>query len=406
MTSGLLTALKTIPEAERPLFLPVSGLDDLAPDGRGNVDDRSAVSTQLSGFAHIGVPVRRLIEASGVASTYGYLGTVYGPGKSFAASVFPKLASGSLRLPGKADNRMGIVHVEDAARALVHIAQLDRDRSSGNSFVIADGHPVAMADFMGFAAELLGGPRPKRAPLWLVGAISGGVLFETLTRDIAAHPTALIETGFEFRYRSYRDGLPPSIEQLHFQRPKPKASLLDRPAIFLAIAVLTAGAFLAENFLSFPLSVPYMKSLAGGAPILDMRPGYTPAAVYQLFDALGAVGRSAYLKLLWSLDVLLPALFGLFLSAAMRRGALRKWSWVPFVGSAFDYAENIAITALLLQYPVQLPALAYVAATFTVVKLAFYATGVALSVGGLLWRTFKTSGSAELSKVGRFSTAL
>ena len=49
------------------------------------------------------------------------------------------------------------------------------------------------------------------------------------------------------------------------------------------------------NWLTFPLSVPYPTKLAAGAPILDMRLGYTPSAVYELFDSLGQTGRNAYL---------------------------------------------------------------------------------------------------------------
>src|SRR6516164_3760327 len=79
---------------ERPLLLSVSGVDDLAPDTRGRVDDGSPLRTTPTGFSHVGVPVRRLVEASGVAAAFLHLGTVYGPGKSFAASIFPRLARG------------------------------------------------------------------------------------------------------------------------------------------------------------------------------------------------------------------------------------------------------------------------------------------------------------------------
>jgi nucleoside-diphosphate-sugar epimerase len=389
MTSRLITALESIPDERRPLLLSVSGLDDLAPDERGNVDDRSAQSTEFSGFAHIGVPVRRLIEASGVAWAYAYLGTVYGPGKSFAKKIFPQLASGRLRLPGTGANRMAVVHVEDAARALVHIATLERGRVSGRSFVIADGHPTAMADFMGFAAECLGGPRPKSAPLALVRVLAGQALFETMTRDIAAHPTALTETRFEFRYPTYRLGLPPSIQRLGHPAAISTIGILDRRIVFLALLVLAIGAFLAENLLSFPLSVPYMKGLSAGAPILDMRPGYTANAAYQLFDVLGRSGRAAYLTLLCTIDLVLPALFGLFLSAAIRRGAFRNWHSVPLLATVCDYAENVAIAILLLRYPEHHPVGVSIAATFTILKLALYGAGVLLSTGGVVARFLK-----------------
>jgi nucleoside-diphosphate-sugar epimerase len=389
ITSGLLDALQTIPPEHRPLLLSVSGLDDLTPDGQGRVDDASSVNTQLSGFAHIGVPVRQIIEKSGIAAVYAYLGTVYGPGKSFAKKLFPQLAEGRFRLPGKGANRMALVHVQDAARALLYIAGLERTRVSGRSFVIADGHPATMADFMGFAAECLGGPRPKSAPLLLARLVAGDAVFQTATRDIAAYPVALEQCGFKFTYPTYRDGLPPSIAQLGYPRAKTSRSVLDRSAVFVTLCFLAIAAFIGENWLRFPLSVPYMKNLADGAAILDMRPGYTSGAAYQLFDALGQTGRSAYLMLLWTIDLLMPALFGAFLSSVIRRGRFRAAHSLPFLAVACDYGENIAITVLLLSYPVQHPTAVLIAASLTVLKLALYAGSALIAVAGLLVLFFK-----------------
>jgi len=159
--------------------------------------------------------------------------------------------------------------------------------------------------------------------------------------------------------------------------------------VFAVLFALAIGAFLAENLLYFPLSVPYMKDLAAGEPLLDMRPGYTPDAAHHLFDVLGDTGRSAYLKLLWTVDLLLPALFGLFLSSAIRRGAFRAWHAIPFVAAACDYAENITITVLLLRYPMDEPALAQLASVFTVTKLVLYASGLLLAIGGFLFGVMK-----------------
>jgi hypothetical protein len=158
----------------------------------------------------------------------------------------------------------------------------------------------------------------------------------------------------------------------------------------VALFAVTIGAFFAENFLYFPLSVPYMKQLAAGAPLLDMRPGYSPGAVYDLFDGLGQTGRGAYLRLLWTIDLLLPALFGIFLVSAIGRGALRAWKAIPLLAAACDYTENITITVLLLRYPMQEPALAQLASIFTVTKLLLYASGLLLAIGGFLVRVMRT----------------
>jgi hypothetical protein len=154
------------------------------------------------------------------------------------------------------------------------------------------------------------------------------------------------------------------------------------------------GAFLVENFLYFPLSVPYMKDQAAGAPLLDMRPGYTPEAAYHLFDALGQTGRGTYLKLLWTVDLLLPLLFGLFLLSAIQHGAFRAWQSIPLLAAACDYTENLTITILLLRYPMHEPAVVQLASIFTVTKLFLYASALLLAVGGFLVRVIKTAPQA------------
>ncbi len=164
--------------------------------------------------------------------------------------------------------------------------------------------------------------------------------------------------------------------------------------VFVVLTVLTISAFLAENFLYFPLSVPYMKDLAAGAPLLDMRPGYTPDVAYQFFDVLGQKGRGDYLKLLWTIDLLLPGLFALFLSSAIRRGAFSVWRFVPLVAAACDYAENVTITILLLRYPLHEAGFARSASLFTIAKLVLYAAGLLLAVGGFLVRIRKTNSLA------------
>jgi hypothetical protein len=164
MTTRLLAALQSIPSSERPLLLSVSGVDDLTLDDRRNVDDDSPLRAQLSGFAYIGVPVRRLIEDSGVACAYVYLGTVYGPGKSFASKIFPQLATAKLRLPGKGASRMAVVHVEDAARALLHIAQLGADRAASCPLWWPTGIRRPWPSSWDLLRRCVGGPRPKTFP--------------------------------------------------------------------------------------------------------------------------------------------------------------------------------------------------------------------------------------------------
>ena len=117
-----------------------------------------------------------------------------------------------------------------------------------------------------------------------------------------------------------------------------------------------------------------------------MRPWYSSQSAYRLFDALGAPGRSAYLHLLWSVDLCLPLLFALFLSGAIGRGHFRRLKWIPALGAASDYAENLAITFLLLRYPVRAPAIVLLSASLTLLKFMGYLVSVLLAIVGFAIR--------------------
>ncbi len=120
-TRGVLQALP--PGA---LLFSVSGTDDFA---EGTVSHRSAFfAGDPQGFARIGLRVRAELLASQRPFASIHLGTVYGPGKLFASKLFPGLAKGRLPVIGNGRNRLPLVHVEDVARALVHLTTLSREQ--------------------------------------------------------------------------------------------------------------------------------------------------------------------------------------------------------------------------------------------------------------------------------------
>ncbi|BDG05310.1 hypothetical protein [Anaeromyxobacter oryzae] len=144
----------------------------------------------------------------------------------------------------------------------------------------------------------------------------------------------------------------------------------------------TVVALVAVNTLDVPLSVPRMRALAGGQTILDLRLGYGPDDAYRLLDALGAAGRHAYLRMLWTVDLALPALFSGFLWSAVGAGALRRSRCATLLPAVADYLENATITALLLGYPARWNAVARLAGASTVAKHALYMASLAVAIGG------------------------
>ena len=215
-TAGILDALAAMPPERRPLLLSVSGVDDLLPDENGRVSHRSALRGQPVGFAHIGLPVRRLIEDSGLPATFVYLGTVYGPGKSFADQILPGLARRRTPIVGSGTNRMALIHLADAAQALVLLAGLPRASLMGRSFVACDGNAVTQGELLRETAALMGASMPFRFPLWLATLVRGRPLIETICRDTVCDPSALLALGFRFRFPSHREGMRDTLAALGY----------------------------------------------------------------------------------------------------------------------------------------------------------------------------------------------
>ena len=215
MTRTMLEALQRLPAQEQPIFFSVSGADDLQPDAQSTISERSPLRTHPQGFAHIGIPVRRLVEASGIEATYVYFGNiVYGPGKVFADQYINGLKRGSARILGKGTNRLPLVHVTDAARALVHLAGLPRTELAGRTYIAMDGADTTQRELLVDTAAFMGVKQPGAVPAWLAAFVAGSIAVETITLDAHADPSALLATGFRFRYPSHREGVPATLAAL------------------------------------------------------------------------------------------------------------------------------------------------------------------------------------------------
>ena len=122
--------------------------------------------------------------------------------------------------------------------------------------------------------------------------------------------------------------------------------------------------------------IPQILALSGGAPILDMRPGYTFADIEHLFAVLSGQGRQLYTTL-QVLDLILPLALGMTLTLALTGVITRllpeghpmeKAVSLPILGMIFDYLENITIATLIASYPNLSPLTVSVASIFTQLK--------------------------------------
>lgn len=213
-TRSLLRALAGLPSEQRPVLMSVSGMADLVKDERGVLSASSSYQKEPTGFARIGVPVRKLVQRSGLPAAFVHLGTVYGPGKSFADRLLPNLARGKMPIVGAGENRKALIHVTDAARALVQLMTLEPEKLAGTTWLLADGAGTTQREFLEHAARLMNGPVPRRLPRWIVSLIAGSAPARTMAEDAPVDISPLLGTGFRFEYPSHHTGLPATVQAL------------------------------------------------------------------------------------------------------------------------------------------------------------------------------------------------
>ena len=222
VTRYILQGLAQLPVSERPLLMAISGVDDLHRSSHRVITEQSPLRTRPQGFGVIGIPVRHLIAASGIAATYLYFGTmVYGPGKAFADRFVTAQIKGNGVIVGAGTNQLPVTYVTDAARAVVHLAGLPADSLTGQTYVAADGSGVTQAELYQFTAQLLGVKGPRRVPAWLANLVGGDQVSHIMGVDARVAPTKLLASGFTLHFPTYREGIPDALRRMALMRDTP-----------------------------------------------------------------------------------------------------------------------------------------------------------------------------------------
>lgn len=133
-------------------------------------------------------------------------GWVYGNGGWFRQRVIDPVMAGRRVLQfGKAGPWISPIHVEDCARALVHLAE--RREPSGRYFLV-NHDPVRLDEFARLFARLANRPlRLLRVPAAATRLVVGPVLADQLRADAVFSNIRLRGIGFRFEYPTLDPGL-------------------------------------------------------------------------------------------------------------------------------------------------------------------------------------------------------
>jgi hypothetical protein len=133
-------------------------------------------------------------------------GWVYGNGGWFRDRVIaPVMAGRRVLLFGKTGPWLSPIHVEDCARALVHLAE--RGEPGGRYFLV-NHDPIRLDEFAGMFARLANRPlRVLRVPAVATRLVVGPVLARHLLADAVFSNIRLRGIGFRFQYPTLDQGL-------------------------------------------------------------------------------------------------------------------------------------------------------------------------------------------------------
>jgi len=152
--------------------------------------------------------------ASGLPIVAAFPGWVYGDGSWFRERVIEPVMAGSPVLQiGAAAPWVSPIHVEDCARALVHLAEHGK---VGGRYFLVNSDPIRLHEFAAAFARLVNRPlRVRRVPGMAARLAVGSVLADDFRADAVFSNIRLRGTGFRFRYPTLEEGLRQVLAALH-----------------------------------------------------------------------------------------------------------------------------------------------------------------------------------------------
>ena len=130
-------------------------------------------------------------------------GLFYGPTTGSSKLMAKLLKRRMLPLPGGGTNRISVIHMDDAANAIV--AALHQGEPGG-VYNVTDDEPVSMHDYLGEVARAVGARPPMKVPRWFARLGGKYVALMTSGSLTAVNARAKADLGWTLRYPTYREG--------------------------------------------------------------------------------------------------------------------------------------------------------------------------------------------------------
>lgn len=157
---------------------------------------------RLDGYVIAGLPIVTALP-----------GLVYGQGSWFRERVIDPVTAGRRVIQfGNTDHWVSAIHVDDCARALVHLAEHGH---CGSRYFVVNSTPTRVREFAGVFARLKNRTlREWHVPGAAARFITGPVLADYMLHDAVFSNIRLRASGFRFEYHTLEEGVHQIVEAL------------------------------------------------------------------------------------------------------------------------------------------------------------------------------------------------
>lgn len=194
-------------------FIYISGVAVFEPKaGQINEDSKKSADTE---FVKLRLEAEQYLrencKKSGINFAVAYLADlVYGDAGAFQSIFVERLKNKTFKIPGSGDYIKNFVHIDDAVGALMAIME----KPDNQFYLVTDSNPVPFKEFVNFTADQLKIKHPGSVPAALAKIALGVDLVKMLTKSARAS-NQKISKIYEFKYPSYRQGVPAVLAKIH-----------------------------------------------------------------------------------------------------------------------------------------------------------------------------------------------
>ncbi len=162
-------------------------------------------------------------------------------------------------------------------------------------------------------------------------------------------------------------------------------TFLARPRTYAACL----AAFLLFGALVLPWKSAQVARYTPKGAGFDTSLAYSPAEAQRRAGLYSEEGRASYVFDRWTFDLAFPAIYGAFMLSSWafalkrlgkNRTGTHRFLAIPLAAVAFDLAENISVTVIMLGFPEAQGFAAFAASASTLLKWIFVGAGFAGSL--------------------------